>query len=453
MNFYLPQIFLQRMRQLLQDDEYKAYLSLLTRPYFKGVRINTLKYSADKARALFDFALQPSPFCRNGYYIPYQAQALGKTAMHHAGAFYVQEPSATSAVTVLAPEKGDKVLDLCAAPGGKSTQIGAQLAGSGLLWSNEVVKNRTGALLSNIERMGIRNAVVSCCHPQQLCDSLAGFFDKVLVDAPCSGEGMFRKDEQARLQWSETYVRACAERQLSILQSAAKAVKAGGVLVYSTCTFSAEENEGVLEKFLQRENTFVLEDANVPFGRPAMEKARRIFPMDGGEGHFVARLRKQPGSEGGCAATPCLYSDPFTGKNKPLRSLAEELYDSIFQYRIFGSRFAMEGDRILLLPKDLPQLHGLHVLRAGVLLGQVRKNRIEPAHGAFMAATPGAVALEIPLCAKSDMAARFLRGEEIPCEKGQKGYAAVSVDGVITGFGKCVNGILKNKYPKGLRNI
>ena len=184
MDFYLPPNFLHKMRQLLQDDEYKAYLSLLTRPYFKGVRINTLKYSADQAQALFDFALQPSPFCRDGYYIPYQSQALGKMAMHHAGAFYIQEPSATSAVTVLAPEKGDRVLDLCAAPGGKSTQIGAYLAGSGLLWSNEVVKNRAGALLSNIERMGMRNAVVSCCHPQQLCDSLAGYFDKVLVDAP-----------------------------------------------------------------------------------------------------------------------------------------------------------------------------------------------------------------------------------------------------------------------------
>ncbi|MBQ1507084.1 MAG: RsmB/NOP family class I SAM-dependent RNA methyltransferase, partial [Ruminococcus sp.] len=238
--------FLLRMKSLL-GDEFENFLDNYDRPVQKGIRVNTLKCSPEKLEKLLKIELTPTPFCAEGRYIPEGAEQLGNSPLHHCGAFYIQEPSASSAVELLGVEKGDFVLDLCAAPGGKSTQIGAKLGGTGLLWSNEIVKNRANILLSNIERMGISNAVVSSEHPERLCGALEGYFDKVLVDAPCSGEGMFRKNCEARREWSVEHVKSCAERQLNILNSAKHAIKDGGALVYSTCTFSREENEEVIE--------------------------------------------------------------------------------------------------------------------------------------------------------------------------------------------------------------
>ena len=241
--------FLFRMKSLL-GDEYSEFLKYYEADNFRGLRVNTLKCTPDKLKSLLDFELKNTPFCKEGFYIPDEVTSLGNNPLHHCGAFYIQEPSATSAVEMLGVEEGDFVLDLCAAPGGKSTQIGAKLNGTGLLWSNEIVKSRANILLSNIERMGISNAVVSNCHPDVLCERLANQFDRVLVDAPCSGEGMFRKNQEAQTEWSEEHVKSCAERQLNILNSAKKALKSGGVLVYSTCTFSVEENEGVITRFI-----------------------------------------------------------------------------------------------------------------------------------------------------------------------------------------------------------
>ncbi len=273
--------FLERMRGLL-GDEYEAFLRCYEGDNFRGLRVNTLKCKPDQLQNLLDYELNPTPFCPNGFYLPADVQSPGNSPLHHCGAFYIQEPSATSAVEMLGVEEGDVVLDLCAAPGGKSAQIGAKLNRTGLLWSNEIVRNRANILLSNIERMGISNAVVSNAHPEQLCERVAGTFDRVLVDAPCSGEGMFRKNGEAQTEWSVEHVRSCAERQLHILDSAKKALKPGGVMVYSTCTFSREENEGVITRFLDENPDFELEDSGVSFGRPALEYARRIFPMDGG---------------------------------------------------------------------------------------------------------------------------------------------------------------------------
>ena len=283
--------FLERMKSLL-GGEFDAWLKIYNSDdVFRGLRVNTLKCSADKLREHIGFELRQTPFCLEGFYIPSDISGIGNLPLHHAGAFYVQEPSATSAVTMLGVEKGDKVLDLCAAPGGKSTQIASALGGEGLLWSNEIVRNRAIILLSNIERMGVKNAVVSNCRPDILCDKLTGYFDKVLVDAPCSGEGMFRKNSAAE-EWSAEHVKSCADRQLKILNSAKRALKQNGVMVYSTCTFSREENEGVVEEFLKQNPDFEIEDSGVSFGRPTLDYARRIFPMDGGEGHFAVRLRK-----------------------------------------------------------------------------------------------------------------------------------------------------------------
>ena len=271
------------MKELLSDDEYQRFIDSAGECAYRGIRVNSLKCTSEKIKEFMPYVGDQTPFYKYGYYIPDDISGIGDEPFHHAGAFYVQEPSASAAVTVLDVQKGDYVLDLCAAPGGKSTQIAAELGGTGLLWSNEIVKNRANILLSNIERMGVSNAVVSNCHPDTLCGRLSGYFDKVLVDAPCSGEGMFRKDSEAIGEWSLEHSISCGERQLSILRSAANALKDGGTLVYSTCTFSVYENERVIERFLDSRKDFELADCGVNFGKRSMEKCVRILPEHGGD--------------------------------------------------------------------------------------------------------------------------------------------------------------------------
>lgn len=424
-------------------DEFSDFLMCCDMPPYRGLRLNKLKCSFEALRDNIGFPLKPTPFCSDGFYIPEGIGSLGNHPLHCAGAFYIQEPSAMSAVSLLSVQKGDFVLDLCAAPGGKSTQIAAQLDSTGLVWSNEIIAGRANILLSNIERMGVKNAVVSSCHPQVLCERLPGFFDKILVDAPCSGEGMFRKDETIIPEWTKENVRACANRQLQILESAKLALKSGGVIVYSTCTFSEEENEGVIQKFLSLNPDFELEDGGGDFGRPTMTYAKRIFPMDGGEGHFAARLRHKGGSVPNGSELKTQF--------KPAPDMALKMYKEIFPTEPFGNMIAEINGKILALPNGLPDISRLGVLRAGVLLGEMCKNRVEPAHSAFMAAKPSDCANVIELDCGREEILKFLHGEEIEAGSDLKGYCAVSVCSVNTGFGKASGGRLKNKYPKGLR--
>ena len=436
--------FLQRMKSLLQD-EFDEFLKYYNGENFRGLRVNTLKCSADKLKKLLPFKLEPTPFCPDGYYIPADVSSLGNHPLHHAGAFYIQEPSATSAVEMLGVKQGELILDLCAAPGGKSTQIASKLGGTGLLWSNEIVKSRANILLSNIERMGISNAVVSNCHPELLCEKLAGVFDRVLVDAPCSGEGMFRKNNEAQTEWSVEHVKSCAERQLNILNSAKHALKAGGVMVYSTCTFSYEENEGVITQFLNENPDFMLEDPGVSFGRPTLESARRIFPMDGGEGHFAARLRKS----GTLYPTKNSYQS-----NEKLPDSVWDFYDTLFENRPFGENLTVKDNKIIILPKNYSnRFNGLPILRAGVVLGEIIKNRIEPHHSVFAASDPALCRSTVDFPSDSAEIKAFLHGEEIAVPANIKGYTAVCVSGIPVGFGKASGGRLKNKYPKGLRTL
>lgn len=434
-------IFLERMKSLL-GDEFEEFLKFYSGENFRGIRVNTLKCSPEKLIALLDFPLEPTPFCPLGYYLPPEFQGLGNNPLHHAGAFYIQEPSAASAVTMLGVRPTDRVLDLCAAPGGKSTQIAAELNSQGLLWANEIIQSRALILLSNIERMGVRNAVVSSCHPATLCDSLRGYFDKILVDAPCSGEGMFRKNGEAQRQWSEEHVKSCAKRQLQILNCAKNALKKNGVMVYSTCTFSPEENEGVINEFLRENPDFILEDSGVSFGRPTLEYARRIFPMDGGEGHFAARMRKTSDAD---------FAGDIKAPDVKIPPQALELYDRLFPGRALGNNFEEAKGRVYIVPERSPCTRGLSVLRRGVLLGEVRKNRFEPHHSAFMAARVEDCGSVIDLDVNSAQIKSFLRGQELAVPGELKGYTAVSVNGVTVGFGKASGGRLKNKYPKGLR--
>ena len=445
----LPEAFRTRMAKQL-GTEAGDFFDAYDAPPLHGLRLNPLKYTKEQLFAALPFPLASAPFSPWSFYVPPGFKA-GREPLHHAGAFYMQEPSAAAAVTALAPQPGERVLDLCAAPGGKSTQIAGALAGHGLLWSNEVVRGRAAALLSNMERLGVRNAVVSSCRPDALCRALAGYFDRVLVDAPCSGEGMFRRDEQAVREWSPAHVQACAARQQAILESACLALRPGGVLAYSTCTFSEAENEGVVTEFLRRHSGFSLVDCGLSNGHPALGGlARRIYPMDGGEGHFVAVLRR----EGRPVRLPAAPVPPASAQ-------AMQLCGELYREGLAGHP-AQVGEKLYLLPEDLPALAGLGVLRAGVLLGEVKTARGKargtaggpryvPAHAAFLAARPQQLRRCLCLERGDPRVLAFLHGEELAVSEDLCGWCGVAVAGAVLGFGKCSGGRLKNHYPKGLR--
>ncbi len=443
--------FFERISSLLSVEDLEIFTNEYKKPSLRGVRINTLKCSVDKFLSMCeDFSSEnATPFCKDGLYIPQSSDFSGNHPLHHAGAVYFQEPSAMSAASVLCASKGDRVLDLCAAPGGKSTQLASQLAGDGLLWSNEIVRNRANILLSNIERCGVSNAVVSCAEPEKLCEALQGVFDKVLVDAPCSGEGMFRRDPDVYKEWTPEHSDACSVRQLKILESAKKALRPGGILVYSTCTFSYEENEGVIEKFLEANSDFELIDCGETFGRRTLGgKACRIYPMDGGEGHFAAKLRKKE-DEYSQDISSYYQTEPTEDKKIP-QLVKDFLADTFFDLSAY-SRLLLRGDEVYALPKFCPDLKGTGSIRAGVFVGTIKKNYFEPAHALFMAAKAENIKRVVNLSLDDPRVRKFLHGEEISVEGDLKGYTAVALEGIVTGFGKVSGGMLKNKYPKGLR--
>ena len=454
----LPVLFEERMQKLL-GEEFDAFSQSYDLPLRRGLRVNTSKITTEKFLDVFPLQLIPSPFADNAFYLDADFKA-GSDPLHHCGAYYMQEPSATSAVTVLDPQPGEWVLDLCAAPGGKSTQIAAKLNSTGLLWSNEYVPSRAKILQQNLERCGVRNAVVSNRDTAPLCDNLAGLFDAVLVDAPCSGEGMFRKEPQALTEWSMDNIDLCAKRQAEILHNAAQAVKSGGRLVYSTCTFAPEENECVVASFLASHPEFALVPIDVSWGRPGfsadvvrefcpnidaqynLSYCRRILPQDGGEGHFIALFHKEGES----------HTATFSNNNRANNNYVQEalnLYRTCFNDSPDGD-FIVVGDAIRLIPHNLPDCHNLGVLGAGVSVATICKNRLEPHHAAFIASSKESCTQALDFRPDDPQLRAFLHGEEIPCPD-YKGWTAVCVAGIPVGFGKASGGKLKNRYPKGLR--
>ncbi len=448
----LPREFIERMKLILKE-KYCFYEKAFDNDAFRALRVNTLKCDAELLKCTFGLN-QPTAFCKDSYYLPNEITRIGNHALHHAGAFYMQEPSATSVVEAIGVDEGDFVLDLCASPGGKSTQAAAKLNGKGLILSNEFVASRVQPLVSNIERMGIVNAIVTSARPDALCPQLPEFFDKVIVDAPCSGEGMFRKEAAALTNWSVENVSSCAERQKKILNCAAECVKHGGKLVYSTCTYAWEENEGVIAHFLKQNPDFHLVRPCVEFGEDAIrefapdvmniEFARRIFNFNGGEGHFVAVMQR----DGEGVPTDI----PVANKREKRQEATYKVFEEFYKENFLGNvpeNVNIISEKVYITPANA-LLKGVQVVRSGIFAGVVKNNRFVPEHALFNNAEFKAK-YTINLQLQDDRTYRFLHGEEIPCDCELKGYIGVSVCGIPCGFGKASNGTLKNHYPKGLR--
>ena len=428
----LPDKFKADMKDLL-GDECEEFLASYDLPNYKGLRINTLKI---QDTSILPFDLSPIPWCETGYY--YTEDGPGKHVFHDMGLYYIQEPSAMAVVEELDVHPGDICLDLCAAPGGKSTQIAAKLKGEGILVSNEIIPSRAKILSSNIERMGIKNAVVTNETPKNIAKFFPKKFDKILVDAPCSGEGMFRKNEEAITEWSEENVQMCAERQLDILIEAEKCLKDKGRIVFSTCTFSKIENEGVIAKFLELYPDFHLVDAKNHFenGINGLDKAQRIYPHKvHGEGHFFAVLERD-GEE-----------VETTFKMKEIKQ------NTMFDNFILESTYVdlkynvVFGDNLYLSP--IQKLDGLKVERPGLHLGEIKKNRFEPSHSLALALTPSDFKNRIELKVDSKELQAYLAGETI--ETDIVGWGVIVVEGHNLGLFKGDGRIAKNHYPKGLR--
>lgn len=416
--------YLRRMQKILPDfEEYKACLRQA--PY-KGIRVNTLKISAAEFKKISPFALEQIEWESNGFLI--EDEKPGRSVYHDAGLFYVQEPSAMCAAPLLDVKPGERVLDLCSAPGGKGTQLAQAMRGEGILVLNEKIPDRAKILLQNVERMGIVNAVVTNADPSELSERLEGYFDKVLVDAPCSGEGMLRKEAAAAENWSIANVEMCAARQKKILESAAKLVAPGGMLVYSTCTFSEEEDERNAEWFVKE------------FPQFELLSQRKIYPhREKGEGHFAALFRR-------CDGEKIRYKawKPIADK-RDINAWKE--FERDFLKNPLCGEFLTFGKNICLVPAGLFSLDGLRVLRAGLLLGENAGKRFEPAHALALGADRNNLTKIADL--DDEQILRYLHGEELP-PRDLQGWCVAAYHGYPIGLAKSGNA-LKNHYPKGLR--
>lgn len=480
----LPEKFLERMQNML-GEEYPAFLESLSGKRYRALRLNPLKTRIQEGKEKLPFTLSPVPWTKNGFYYEEEEQP-GKHPYHEAGLYYIQEPSAMAPVPCLMeeaamperqeehvsaaaiPERQEepatpgRVLDLCAAPGGKSTQIAEYMRGHGMLITNEIHPQRAKILSENIERMGISNAIVLNETPESLSKRFIAFFDRILVDAPCSGEGMFRKNDNAGEEWSEENVALCAERQDGILDCAATMLKPGGRLVYSTCTFAPAEDEGSVSRFLETHPDFCL------------EKEERLMPHKiKGEGHFLAVLHRE-GGQLSSAATAGTEKSLTLKDCREFLDFAKEALTIPAEELTEGKILLRFGEQLYLAPAETPSLRGLKVLRPGLHLGTVKKNRFEPSHALALFLKKEQVVNGINLAGDGTAVRKYLEGQTLTIGAGcdvemahiitrgrmaaeqadvslPKGWCLVCVDGYSLGWGKAAGAILKNHYPKGLR--
>lgn len=403
-------------------DGFDAFLKTYDRPPERGIRVNTLKISVEQFKKISPFLLEPVQWEKNGFYV--SSEGLGKTVYHAQGLYYVQEPSAMCAAPKLEVKGGDRVLDLCSAPGGKGSQLAQEMRGEGIIFLNEINFSRAKILSSNIERLGIKNGVVTCASPDKLAHEFGEYFDKILVDAPCSGEGMFKKEEAAIPEWSLENVKRCVVRQAEILENAYKMLCGGGRMVYSTCTFASEEDENQIERFVANHDCKLLE-------------MKKLYPHEvRGEGHFYAVIEKT------------------SGGRRSLKELSPSKDRRISQYREWEKEnlktryenLCFIGDTLCSLPDGMPEIK-VQTLRAGVRLAEVTA-RVEPSHSLAMC-----LKAEEAECIEVDegTAINYLRGMTFFCPESVKGWKLVTFKNYPLGWCKCSGGIAKNHLPKGVR--
>ena len=459
----LPTAFVSRMKTLLGSD-YPLYERAMTEQPSRALRVNTEKISLADFEKAADFPIEKIPYVENGYF--FECDKIGNHPFHHAGMIYIQEPAAMMPAECLRIEKDWRILDMCAAPGGKSTQLQNKLGESGVIVSCEIVPSRCKILASNVERLGVRNSVTLCASPDKLADELPVKFDMIMVDAPCSGEGMFRKEEIAIDEWSEDNVTMCAERQAGILDCAARLVKGGGYIVYSTCTFSLEENEMTVDSFLQRHPEFEILPVSeavrkfsadgISFEGCRCDKlsyARRFYPHLGrGEGQFMALLH----------STAELVEDKPAEASRPQRDkkgkgAPKEVKPDLSEVIKLLDKTLVSYDKSAVTeyngtPVYMPNMIDLGQIRAftyGCAIGEVKKGYVLPYHSFFMAYGKD-FKNKIELAPDSEEIIKYLRGEELETDA-PDGWAAVTVCGCAIGGVKVVSGVAKNHYPKGLR--
>ena len=438
-NSFLPIDFINRMEQDLGPD-FHAFLRSFDENKISALRFNPIK-ADEKAKAAIEYMLEGSvEWSPNGYYYN-DNERPGIHPYHAAGVYYIQDASAQLPVEMLSPKPGDICLDLCSAPGGKSTQIAGYLEGKGVLISNEPVKNRAKILSENIERLGISNCIVTSEYPDKLAENFPEYFDKIMVDAPCSGEGMFRKNHDACKEWSLEAVQACAVRQAEILDRAYEMLIPGGRMCYSTCTFSKLEDEEAVAAFIARH----------PDMRIVQE--RRLWPHEvKGEGHYACLLEKSDIDNRGqeLREERKLYSFKRINDNL-LINYSLFLKDTLNNTKGWKDNLLLINDLLYMLPDECPDFQGLHVLRGGLFLGTLKKNRFEPSHALGLALKKDEVKHYISLGANSKELNDYLLGQSLRKDDISDGWTLINVDDYSLGWGKAVKGQIKNHYPKGLR--
>lgn len=431
--------FLSQMKDILKD-EYPSYLKCLEEKPIHAFRVNTLKTDAQHLFSCMNIKHEPTPYADNGYYT--DETKYGTTPEYLAGAFYMQEASASSAVTVLDPKPGMKVLDLCAAPGSKTTQILEKLNNQGLLVSNEYDHKRSRILLENVERNGASNCIVLNNDTKDISNTFEEYFDMVLCDAPCSGEGMMRKNDIAIEQWTPELVQHCASLQKEILENAYKCLKKGGTLVYSTCTLNLEENEYQIKNFLETHTDMYIVDPNVSFGRRGLindydiDKTIRIYPMDKGEGHFIAKMVKD--GESTSYQLKELKSDKIP--NELIQLLNNEL-DTVYPYLYYKNNH-LYGSSYPFIDTGKCNL-----VREFVYIGEMKKGRFEFSHHFFMSSYSS---FKHQYEMNDNEVKMYLHGEQISGNV-QKGWVSMCYHGFSVGGSKSDGSALKNKYPKAFR--